>query len=231
MKVDFQDKPTDFPTSQVNGGPLKPVTQALLDRRATAHFRPEPVPDKYLEAILRFAAQAPSGYNLQPWRFVVVRDENNRRRLQKAAMNQAKVGEAPVVVIAFGIKGEWKSYMDEVFREGVRRGFGKADQIEVTERMATEFLDEFPANVWLNRHVMIAFTTMMLVAESYGLDTAPMEGFDPEAVKKEFRLPPDAEVVALLAIGYAQIPDKAYAGRLSLRDLIHYERYDARRAS
>jgi Nitroreductase family len=67
--LDFEDKPSGFPNVQVGGGPQKPITQVLLDRRATAHFRPDPVPDNFLEAILRLGARAPSGYNLQPWRF------------------------------------------------------------------------------------------------------------------------------------------------------------------
>ncbi|MGH7951904.1 MAG: nitroreductase family protein [Limisphaerales bacterium] len=228
MKTVLEDKPAGFPTTQVNGAPLKPITQALLDRRATSHFKSDPVPDKYLNAILRFAGQAPSGYNLQPWRFVVVRQQENRLRLKKTAMNQEKVGEAPVVVIAFAVKDEWKKFMDAIFHEGVRRGFGKVDQIENVKKSATEFLDHFPAAVWLNRHTMIAFTTMMLVAEAYGLDTAPMEGFDPEAVKREFGLPAESEVIALLAIGFAKEPDKAYAGRLALEEIVHHEKFGSR---
>lgn len=229
MTTVFQDKPTKFPTTQVSGAPLKPITQVLLDRRATAHFKPDPVPDEYLEAILKLAAQAPSGYNLQPWGFVVVREEQNRRRLQEAAYGQPKVAEAPVVIIAFGIRGQWKMRMDAIFREGVRRGAGKADQIENVEKGAISFLERFPPAVWLNRHTMIGVTTMMLVAEAYGLDTAPMEGFDPEAVKKAFALPDAAEVVALLAIGFVKEPDKLYAGRLPLSEIVHYERYEADR--
>jgi nitroreductase len=185
-----------------------------LDRRATAHFKTDAVPQEFLEAILRFGGQAPSGYNLQPWRFIVVRKEENRRRLQKAAMDQAKVGEAPVVIIAFAIKGEWKTRMNAIFQEGVRRGVGKAELIEKQKEAATQFLDAFPPAVWLNRYTMIALTTMML-AEAYGLDTAPMEGFDPDAVKREFGLPPESEVIALLAIGFAKEPDKHYPGHLA----------------
>lgn len=229
MKTEiFQDKPLVFPKSQVGGKALKSITQVLLDRRATAHFKSDPVPDEYLEAILRFAMQAPSGYNLQPWRFLVVREKNNRLRLQKAAMGQAKVGEAPVVVVAFAIKDDWKNYLDSIFQEGVRRGTGKADQIENMKKLAAEFLNQFPPAVWLNRHTMIAFTTMMLVAEAYGLDTAPMEGFDPEAVKEEFGLPSEAEVVALLAIGFAKEPDKIYGGRLAWDEIVHEEEFGRR---
>jgi nitroreductase len=224
----FQDKPAHFPTTQAGGAPLKPITQALLDRRATAHFKPVPVPEEYLEAILRFAAQAPSGFNVQPWRFVVVRDADNRKRLQKAAMDQPKVGEAPVVIIAFAVREEWKTQVDAIIREGARRGVGRPEQAEEQIKTATEFLNSFPAEVWLNRHTMIAVTTMMLVAEAYGLDTAPMEGFDPEAVKREFGLPQEAEVIALLAIGFAKEPDKAYGGRLALEEIAHEEHYNRR---
>lgn len=224
-KLSFDDRPDHFPAAQVNGSPLKTLTHVLLDRRATAHFKPDPVPHEYLEGILRFSAQSPSGYNLQPWRFLVVREPENRQRLQKAAMDQAKVGEAPVVVIAYAVKGEWKNQMDAIFREGIRRGTGKPDQIESAKKNAAGFLETLPEALWLNRHVMIAFTTMMLVAEAYGLDTAPMEGFDPEAVKREFGLPGEAEVVALLAIGFAAAPDKAYGGRLALSDIVQVEHF------
>jgi nitroreductase len=224
--VSMQDKPVNFPDHQVTGAPLKPITQVLLERRATQHFQDRPVPEEYLSAILQFACQAPSGYNLQPWRFIVVRDESNRKRLQKAAMNQTKVSEAPVVIIAFGIPNEWRRYIQDVFEEGARRGAGAAEDIPAMKDTATRFLDQIPDDVWLNRHTMIAVTAMMLVAGAYGLDTAPMEGFDPRAVKREFGLPEEAEVIALLAIGFAEAPDKPYPGRLPLEDLVFAEEYD-----
>jgi nitroreductase len=229
MKALFRDKPADFPERCPDGKPMKPLTQVLLDRRATSHFKPDPVPEEYLEPILQFGAQAPSGYNLQPWHFVVVREKENRERLKKAAYNQEKVGEAPVVIIAFAIHEDWKNYIDAIFQEGVRRGFGKPDMVPKIKQQASDFLEHgIPQPVWLNRHTMIAFTTMMLMAETYGLDTAPMEGFDPEAVKREFNLPDDAEVVALMAIGFAKELDKPYAGRLALDEFVFNERYGQR---
>ncbi|HEV2664182.1 MAG TPA: nitroreductase family protein, partial [Blastocatellia bacterium] len=224
----MSEKPSNFPAMQPDGEPLKPITQVLLDRRATKSFKPdEVVPDEYLDAILSFGAQAPSGYNLQPWRFIVVRDEENRRRLRRAAMNQAKVAEAPVVIIAVGVKSDLEQRADQVLREGARRGAGKFEEVEGAKRGAMKFLSTIPLDVWLNRHTMIAVTTMMLVAESYGFDTAPMEGFDPAAVKREFGVPEEDEVVALLAIGRAQETDKPYPGRFPLEQIVFSERYGA----
>jgi nitroreductase len=222
----LSEKPSNFPFTQPDGAPLKPITHVLLDRRATRSFKPdEVVPDEYLDAILSFGAQAPSGYNLQPWRFIVVRDEENRQRLKRAAMNQAKVAEAPVVIIAVGVKSDLEQRADHVLREGARRGVGKFEEVERAKRGAMKFLSTIPLDLWLNRHTMIAMTTMMLVAESYGFDTAPMEGFDPEAVKREFSIPAEEEVVALLAIGRAQEVDKPYPGRFPLEHIIFSERY------
>jgi nitroreductase len=221
----MQDKPTQFPTTQPDGSALKPIPQVLLDRRATSHFLPDPVPDEYLDAILRLGTQAPSGYNLQPWRFIVVRDAANRQRLQRAAYNQPKIAEAPVVVIALGMKEEWKQRADEVFREGARRGAGNPATVEQYKQGALQFLAHQEMAAWVNRHTMIALTSMMLVAEAYGFDTAPMEGFDAASVKREFGVPDEAEVIALLAIGRVSQPDKAYPGRFGLDRVVFRERY------
>jgi nitroreductase len=221
----MQDKPTNLPATQPGGESLKPFTQAVVERRATTQFTPDEVPEEILHAILQLGLQAPSGYNLQPWRFIVVREAENRRRLQAAAFNQAKVGQAPVVVIAVGMKEEWKQTAEEVFREGAERGAGDVNKWQEYMQGALQFVSSMPPDVWVNRHTMIAFTTLMYAAEAYGFDTAPMEGFDAAAVKREFGLPDEAEVVALLAIGRAAEPDKAYPGRFPLERVVYSERY------
>src|SRR6185436_3348538 len=145
-----------------DGKPLKSFARVVLDRRATSHFAPDPVPREYLDAILELAAQAPSGYNLQPWRFIVVQDDANRKRLQKAAFNQPKVAEAPCVIIAIGMKEEVKARADEVFIEGAQRRSADPEKIEAYQKQAMDFLSTMKMDVWVNRHVMIALTTMML---------------------------------------------------------------------
>ena len=221
----LEDKPTDLPNTRPDGSPLKPINEVLLERRATNNFTDEEVPVEYLEAILKLGAQAPSGYNLQPWRFVVVRDAENRKRLQQVAFGQPKVAEAPVVIIAVGMKEEWKETADEVLREGARRGAGSLDTVEKYKQSAVGFVSSMDQAMWVNRHTMIALTTMMLVAEAYGLDTAPMEGFDAAGVKREFGIPDEGEIVALLAVGRAKQPDKPYTGRFPLERIVFAERF------
>ena len=222
----MQDKPTSLPSAQPNGAELKPIIDVMLDRRATMHFAPDPIPDEYLDAILSLAAQAPSGYNLQPWRFIVVRQEESKRRLRAVSFNQPKVSEAPVIIICLGMKEEWKTRADEVFKEGAARGAGPLDGWQQARDGALGFITKAQQmSVWVTRHTMIAVTCLMLIAEAYGFDTAPMEGFDPAGVKAEFGIPDEAEVVALIALGRGVAPDKAYPGRFALNTIAYAETY------
>ena len=68
--------------------------------------------------------------------------------------------------------------------------------------------------VWANRQTMIAFTTMMWMAEVLGYDTAPMEGFYEDQVKATLGIPAHVRVVALLAIGHRKGEDKRLRGTL-----------------
>jgi nitroreductase len=224
--IEFVDPPKGFPAQQLNGYPLKPLTEVLIERRATPHFDPSVViPDEHLRAILEFAAQAPSGYNFQPWRFILLRDLDSKRRLQSVAYDQKKISEASVVVIALGMKDRPRELGAEIFHEGAVRGAGRLEKVPESLDQALKFLSTQNLETWLNRHVMIAVTTMMLVAETYGWDTAPMEGFDPQGVKREFGIGDDACVVALLAIGRLAGKDKAYGGRLSLKELVYEDSF------
>lgn len=54
-------------------------------RRSVRDFSPEPIPEGVIEAAVRVAATAPSGANIQPWRFVVMTDPERKRRLREAA--------------------------------------------------------------------------------------------------------------------------------------------------
>lgn len=204
----------------------KPLSEVVRERRATPSFESTPVHEADLKKIIEAGLSAPSGYNLQPWRFVVVRDPEQRKRLREAAMNQAKVEEAPVVVVACGDKDGWRNGdLEETLRIASQHGYGGPEQHEKARRSVTKFLGGTPGDagglapdfgVWVNRHVMIAFTHMMLMAEVLGYDSAPMEGFYESKVKALLKLPESVRVVALLAIGRLKGPDKPFGGRFPM---------------
>ncbi|MFT3781981.1 MAG: nitroreductase family protein [Nibricoccus sp.] len=208
-------------------GTLLPELATLAqERRATMHFLDEPVPQKVIEAALEFAAQAPSGYNAQPWRFLVLRDKAQREALKKAAFDQPKIGEAPVMIVAFASPRAWKERFTAVQSERARRLGLDPGSVKKQVDSALAFIGTLNPAVWLNRQVMIAFTYLMLGFEAQGWDTAPMEGLDGPSVKKALSLPEDAEVMALLAVGRSRDANQAHPGRLSVSEIAFAENLD-----
>lgn len=203
----------------------KRLTDAIEHRRATPSFDSAPIPDADLKRILEAGLKAPSGYNLQPWRFVVVRSHEQKRRLRAASFNQAKVEEASAVIVACGDKDGWRTDMDEMLRMGRESGMTE-NYAEQARAGIPQYLGNHPnLSAWLNRHVMIALTTMMWTAEVLGYDTAPMEGYEAEKVCEVLRLPLSYEVVALLGLGHLRGPDKFSGGRFSMARTVFDEEY------
>ena len=71
----------------------------LRTRRSIRRWKPDPIPDEYIEKMIEAARWAPSGANGQPWEFIIVRDAHVKRRLVAAALDQRFIEEAPVVIV------------------------------------------------------------------------------------------------------------------------------------
>lgn len=197
--------------------------EVVSRRRAAPAFRPDPVPESALQELLEMATLAPSGYNLQPWRFIVVREREDRVKLKEAAFGQPKVEEAPVVIIACG-DTKADQDLEDMLADAKSAGYLKDEKTaESIRRNARSYLNRVDRREWVTRQTMIAFTYLMLAAESFGLDTAPMEGFSEEKVRAAFGIPEHVMVVALLAIGYGRPPDKPFGGRFDLERVVYEE--------
>ena len=76
------------------------VMDAIKTRKSVRAYAHRPVGDDKLNSILEAARLAPSASNRQEWRFVIVREQDIRKKLARVAGDQEFVGDAPVVVIA-----------------------------------------------------------------------------------------------------------------------------------
>jgi nitroreductase len=208
-------------------GTMKTLSEAIRDRRSTPSFEGDPISRNDLQTILLAGLDAPSGYNMQPWRFIVVQDPEQRKRLRSASYNQAKVEEASVMIVACGDRDGWRKDLDEMLRLGREGGMPEsyAAQAQQTVPNYLSGFSDGQMKAWLNKQVMIAYTHMMLMAESLGYDTAPMEGFEQDKVCETLKLPMSYWVVALLAIGRLKGQDKFDGGRFEMAHTVFGEEY------
>lgn len=77
--------------------------ELVTSRYSVRSYQPRPVEQDRLDRILEAARLAPFGSNRQPWKFVVVRDAEIRRRLAAACWNQQFIAQAPVVIAGVGL--------------------------------------------------------------------------------------------------------------------------------
>jgi len=87
------------------------VIEAIKSRQDTKRFKRDMIPEDKLKTILNATRLASSAKNLQPWKFIVIRDEDLKRKLVGACNNQKIVIEAPMVIIACGIVSEAYPYL------------------------------------------------------------------------------------------------------------------------
>ncbi|MEM1569353.1 MAG: nitroreductase family protein [Candidatus Bathyarchaeia archaeon] len=79
------------------------VFEAIRRRRSIRRYKKDAkIPEEHILKILEAARLAPSAGNRQPWRFVVVKDPEVKRKLAEACNNQTFIADAQVAVVAIG---------------------------------------------------------------------------------------------------------------------------------
>jgi nitroreductase len=190
-------------------------------RYATKNFDPTRIiPAEAWEALEESMVLTPSSFGLQPWRFLVVRDPERRRRLAAESWNQPQVTDAShFVVLTFRDDmtpediGAWISRMAEVQGQPAESLAGYQGVVEGFAAAMT------PAErrTWNARQVYLALGQLMTAAAFMGIDTCPMEGISPAGYDRVLGLEGSGYLTAVgCALGYRAADDK-YAGAPKIR--------------
>ncbi len=182
------------------------VQEAIKRRFSTRRFTPKEVPDRIIGELLENAVLAPSSVNIQPWRFVVVRDPDRKRRLRAAAHDQAHVEEAPVVIAACADTSACDGLADVVETWIEELGDPNARISDLSPGLRTDPALRRSVAV---RNTYIAVEHIALAATALGLGSCWMEGFDPAAVREILRLPDHVVPAVLMPIGWTDQPSPA----------------------
>ncbi len=178
---------------------LLTVRAAAEQRRSIRAYAQEPVAREDLDEILRVTSLAPSAFNLQPWRFVVVETPEVKDALAHAAFNQRQVRSAPAVVVLYTDVQDALEHMDEVLHPGM----DPVKRAQAREGVLRPFAAKTEAEreAWGAEQGNIALGYLLLAAQAHGYQTSPMAGFDAGAVKRVLGLPGHVRVPALVAMG------------------------------
>jgi nitroreductase len=180
----------------------------LTARRSVNFFDPDrDVPEVMLDDLLTTATHSPSGFNLQPWKVAVLRDQEQKAKLRALAWNQPKVTEAPVVLMFLADTEAWQETspgFDRQFDYMVSIGRFAADQKAVFAKTAYGIYGQTPEKslAFAVKNTAFYAMTVMYAAAELGLRTHPMDGFDHDGVRAAFDIPERYWIPLLLAVGY-----------------------------
>jgi nitroreductase len=184
------------------------VDQAINKRRSVRNFKREPVSEEMILQMLESARLAPSGSNSQPWRFIVVTDQEEKTRLRQASQSQATIEDAGVIFVTCA---DLSVYSKQSFlqrrQEAITAGILPASSLsdpEFLQRLDTMSTGAQTENIIrATANTYIAAEHIVLTATSLGLGSCWIGAFDHEAVKTFYNLPDYMQVAVLIAVGHA----------------------------
>lgn len=192
------------------------LAEIMRSRHSVKKYQPEvTIPQEELEEMLALASTAPSSWNLQHWRYLVITSQEMKERILPIAYNQQQVIDSSATVVILGDLEADKAAHD-VYGESLAEGFISQkvhdtliNQIEGVYQNPQVARDEAILNASL------AAMQLMLAAKAKGYDTCPMGGFNDEALIEELAIPSRYIPVMLVVIGKAATPARA-TSRFSL---------------
>lgn len=196
--------------------------QAIRTRRSVKQYDPAyRITEQEINELLALAMLSPTAFNIQHWRFVVVRDEALRRQIRAAAWDQAQVTDASLLVILCADLKAWEKQPIRYWKEA-------AEEVQ-------EFIVPAIDNYYRGkdreqrdeamRSCGIAAQTLMLAAKDMGYDSCPMDGFDFDQVGKLINLPDDHVIAMFVAIGKAAQEARPRAGQLDISEVVVEDRF------
>lgn len=189
-------------------------------------FSAQDIPDATIEYVVEMARLAPSEWNFQPWRWIVVRNESARQQLEADTYIKVPLSSAPIILICLADAMAWKSAPQHLQEMVAYRKITEAEAHE-TLRMLREYYSTSPevAKRAARANTFVALHQILLTAAEHGVSGYWVTEFDETRIKTYFHIPDNFVVAALLPLGYRVEALPPSLPRLPLQSLVYREKY------
>ena len=192
------------------------ITTAIKNRRAVKQFDPNhQLSEEEIKTLLSLGMEAPTAFNLQHWRFVLVRDPAVRKELRAVAWDQAQVTDASLLIVLCANLSAWEN-PQPCWRKASQ---GVQDYIFPAIKTYYEGKPQVIRDEAM-RSCGLAGQTIMLAAQEMGLDSCPMDGFDYDAAGKIIHLPANHLISFMIAVGKKAGEPHPKPGQLAYEEVV-----------
>jgi nitroreductase len=194
------------------------IIDAIYKRRAVKQFDPEhKISAEDERKLFEAMIQAPTSFNIQHWRFVVLRDPELRAKIRKELGNdQSQITDASLLVLFTGDVKAWQKNPERYWANAPK---------EVSDLLVGWMGPFHEGREWLQRDeaqrsIGMAMQTLMLAAQGLGYQSCPMIGFEVEKVAELINLPQDHVMGPMVAIGKGTKDTWPKPGQLPLEEIV-----------
>ncbi len=172
--------------------------ECIKTRRSVRKYRDEPVAWEKIGMVLEAGKSAPSSGNLQNWKFIVVTDEEKRKGIANACIQQYWMFQAPVHIV-----------------------------VCADPRKAVQFYGIRGDRLYSVQNCAAAVQNMLLAAHDQGLGACWVGAFDENELKKVLSIAEEIRPQAVITIGYSDevVPEPVH---YTLENLVFFEKWGSR---
>ena len=174
------------------------VFEAIEKRRAVKHFDPEyKISEQETRKLIEATRLAPTAFNIQNTRVVLVKDQQQRLKLREAAWDQAQVTDASLLFVFCADVKAWEKNPARYWKNAPK---------QVQDYLVQAIGQYYGDREWVQRDEALrscglAAQTLMLAAQGLGYDTCPMDGFDYDKVGEIIGMPENHLVAMFVVVG------------------------------
>lgn len=195
-------------------------------RRSVHHFVPNfQIPKEDFLTMIEYAGLSPSGYNAQPWEFIVVTEKDKISQIHEIAYEQNHIKDASAVIIALADKNIGRN-VETLLADMLKFGYCSEDEIQAYRNSIAKNRSDEKRTSMAIRNAMLACMTLIFSAENMGYGTCPIMGFHQWKLEELLKIPDDRAIALMIAIGKPITENELpRLPRKPPSDLIHWEEF------
>jgi nitroreductase len=205
------------------------VPSAIVQRRSIKTFKSDPISPELLRQLVDLTVAAPSSFNVQPWRIILVQDQTQKAALAAASWNQKQIIEAPVTFVFATDISAGDSDLSPMLEQASQTGAWNEGVVNYFRNAIPQFQESLgeKRREYAVKDAIIAATHLVLAAESLGLSTCFMNGWVEEQVKAVIGADNNSNlaIAVLVPVGYAAEP-RLNPGRLPISYNVSVDKID-----
>jgi nitroreductase len=200
--------------------------EAIDSRRSVQEYTPgHRIPSEDWEKLFAATLKTPSSWNLQPWKFLVIEDEDKRAEIQAMAWAQPKITGCSALICVLGNTDPHVN-KEEIFNQWKANGIiDDATYAQWMDAVGMVYPTDYEKHEFAIRNSSFAAMTLMLAAWEMGYGTSPMIGFDKKAISDNIGVKAPWVLSFLLCIGTpaASWPSFPRQQRYGIDDVVAFE--------